>query len=74
MSTEENLECIVCERPLRGDVFMRIKIENEFVRLCCPLCFETFDKRRSFYISRRKANESINRLKENQKNEKNDES
>ncbi len=73
MSTEENLECIVCERPLRGDVFMRIKIENEFVRLCCPICSKTFDKSRSFYLSRRKANESIDRLKENQK-KKTDES
>jgi hypothetical protein len=67
MSTEENLECIVCERPLRGDVFMGIKINEEFVRICCPICSETFDKSRSFYISRRIANESLSRLKENQK-------
>lgn len=69
MSPEENMECIVCERPLHSDVFMRIKYEDEWVRLCCPLCSEAFDKRKDFYILRRQALKADEAIRKKQKYE-----
>ena len=66
MKTEENIDCIVCERPLESDVYMRIQHDGEWIRLCCPLCFEKFENNKNFYISRRRAYESIDTLKEEQ--------
>ncbi len=64
MASEENVDCIVCERPLKGDVYMRLQYEGEWISICCPLCFEKFDNKKKFYISRRRAYESIDALKE----------
>ena len=70
MASEENVDCIVCERPLKGDVYMRLQHEGEWISICCPLCFEKFDKNKNFYTSRRRAYESIDTLQERKNNTK----
>lgn len=70
MNSIENNECIVCERPLSDDVFMRIKIEEEYVKVCCPLCAKRFNQHESFYLTKRKASQLLIELQERRRNRK----
>ena len=47
--------CIVCGKSvLEGEGFSHIRVEGEMVALCCPLCFETFEKDPKRYLSLRR--------------------
>lgn len=47
--------CIVCGKSvLDGEGFSHIRIEGQMVALCCPLCFETFEKNPKHYLGLRK--------------------
>jgi len=51
-------ECIVCGKQVAGGRgFSHLKHGDDMVTLCCPLCFETFQKSPQEYVSRRKARE-----------------
>lgn len=54
-SQSESESCIVCDKPVRyGTGFAHIKQDGEMVTLCCPLCFETFQKKPKFFLLRAK--------------------
>jgi ribosomal protein L24E len=47
--------CIVCGKSvLDGEGYAHIRVEGEMVALCCPLCFETFEKNPKRYLSLRR--------------------
>ena len=38
--------CIVCGKSvLDGEGFAHLRVECEMVAICCPLCFENFEKK-----------------------------
>ena len=46
--------CAVCDKSVgHSEGFSHIEIEGEMIALCCPLCFETFEKDPSKYMHRR---------------------
>ena len=47
--------CIVCGKSvLDNEGYCHVRIENEMVALCCPLCFETFEKNPKRYLTLRR--------------------
>ena len=47
-------QCAVCGKSVgHGEGFSHLNIEGEMIALCCPLCFETFEKNPAKYLSRR---------------------
>jgi YHS domain-containing protein len=47
-------QCAVCSKSVRhGEGFSHLNIEGEMIALCCPLCFETFEKDPANYLRRR---------------------
>jgi predicted nucleic acid-binding Zn ribbon protein len=47
--------CIVCGKSvLEGEGFCHLQVESEMVAICCPLCFETFEKNPKHYLSLRR--------------------
>jgi hypothetical protein len=46
--------CVVCGKSVRhGEGFSHLNIESQMIALCCPLCFETFEKEPAKYLRRR---------------------
>src|SRR6266508_6253033 len=46
--------CVVCCKSVgHGEGFSHLNIEGQMIALCCPLCFETFDKDPAKYLRRR---------------------
>ena len=44
--------CIVCGKSvLDGEGFCHIRVDEEMVAICCPLCFETYEKNPQRYLS-----------------------
>jgi predicted nucleic acid-binding Zn ribbon protein len=63
MSTEDPVgweidwqkHCIVCGKSvLDGEGFCHMRVEEENVAVCCPLCFETFEKNPRRYLTLRR--------------------
>ncbi len=53
--TDWQKHCIVCGKSvLDGEGYCHMKVEGETVAICCPLCFETFEKNPKRYLSLRK--------------------
>ncbi len=49
-------QCAVCGKSVgNNESFSHLKVENAMIALCCPLCFETFQKDRAKYLGRRVA-------------------
>ena len=49
-------QCAVCGKSVgHNEGFSHLNIEGEMIALCCPLCFETFEKEPAKYLSRRAA-------------------
>jgi YHS domain-containing protein len=47
-------QCVVCGKSVgRGEGFSHLNIEGWMIALCCPLCFETFEKDPAKYLRRR---------------------
>jgi ribosomal protein L24E len=47
--------CIVCGKSvLDGEGFCHIQVEGEMVAICCPLCFETYEKNPKHYLNLQK--------------------
>lgn len=47
--------CIVCGKTvLHGEGFCHMRVEGEMVAICCPLCFENFEKNPKRYLSLRR--------------------
>jgi hypothetical protein len=47
-------QCAVCGKSVgHNEGFNHLKIENTMIALCCPLCFETFEKDPAKYLGRR---------------------
>jgi predicted nucleic acid-binding Zn ribbon protein len=47
--------CIVCGKSvLDGEGFAHLRVEGEMVAICCPLCFENFEKHQKRYLSLRR--------------------
>jgi ribosomal protein L24E len=43
--------CIVCGKSvLEGEGYCHMRVEGEMVAICCPLCFETFEKNPKHYL------------------------
>ena len=56
LSEEQNFdkECIVCGKGVEhGEGFCRLKVEEYFIALCCPLCMEVYEKDPKRYLARR---------------------
>ena len=46
--------CIVCGKSvLDGEGFCHMRVEGEMVAICCPLCFENFEKNPKRYLTLR---------------------
>jgi predicted nucleic acid-binding Zn ribbon protein len=53
--TDWQKHCIVCGKSvLDGEGFCHMRVEGEMVAICCPLCFETFEKDPKRYLSLRR--------------------
>jgi len=53
--TEWQKHCIVCGKTvLEGEGYCHMRVEDQMVALCCPLCFETFQKNPKQYLSLRR--------------------
>jgi YHS domain-containing protein len=47
--------CIVCGKSvLEHEGFCHLRVEGQMVAICCPLCFETFEKNPKHYLSLRR--------------------
>jgi YHS domain-containing protein len=47
-------QCAVCGKSVgHGEGFSHLNIEGQMIALCCPLCFETFEKEPAKYLRRR---------------------
>jgi len=47
-------QCAVCGKSVgHGEGFSHLNIEGQMIALCCPLCFETFEKDPAKYLRRR---------------------
>jgi len=47
-------QCAVCGKSVgHGEGFSHLKIDKHMIALCCPLCFETFEKDPAKYLGRR---------------------
>src|SRR6266700_7118161 len=47
-------QCIVCGKSVgHNEGFSHLNIEGQMIALCCPLCFETFEKDPAKYLRRR---------------------
>jgi predicted nucleic acid-binding Zn ribbon protein len=45
--------CIVCGKGVEhGEGFCRLKVEEYFIALCCPLCMEVYEKDPQRYLAR----------------------
>ncbi len=52
-SLDEGNVCIVCGKGLKpGDAFVKLHEGETKVPLCCPLCFETYQKDPNPYLER----------------------
>lgn len=50
--TDWQKHCIVCGKSvLDGQGFCHIKVDEEMVAICCPLCFETYENNPQRYLS-----------------------
>jgi predicted nucleic acid-binding Zn ribbon protein len=57
--TDWQKHCIVCGKSvLEGQGFAHLKVEGEMVAICCPLCFETFEKDPKRYLTLRRMRQS----------------
>ena len=55
--------CIVCGKSVdHGGGLAHIKAGARMIALCCPLCFETFNKDPKHYLMLRWANEANTRI------------
>jgi hypothetical protein len=46
--------CVVCEKPVRiEESVIHLKADNEMISICCPLCYETYQKKPSYYLALR---------------------
>jgi len=51
MEIEWDDHCTVCGKSVgHGEGFSHLKIETEMIALCCPLCFDTFEKDPAKYL------------------------
>jgi YHS domain-containing protein len=49
-------QCAVCGKSAgHSEGFSDLNIEGQMIVLCCPLCFETFEKDPATYLRRRAA-------------------
>jgi predicted nucleic acid-binding Zn ribbon protein len=45
--------CLVCGKDVEhGEGFCRLKVEEYFIALCCPLCMEIYQKNPQRYLAR----------------------
>ncbi len=53
--TDWQKHCIVCGKSVSdGEGFCHVRMEGKMVALCCPLCFETFEKDPKHYLRLRR--------------------
>lgn len=53
--TDWQKHCIVCGKSvLDGEGYCHMRVEGEMVTICCPLCFENFEKDPKRYLSLRR--------------------
>jgi YHS domain-containing protein len=53
--TDWQQHCIVCGKSvLEHEGFCHLRVEGQMVAICCPLCFETFEKNPKHYLSLRR--------------------
>ena len=53
--TDWQRHCIVCGKSVSdNEGYCHMRVEGEMVALCCPLCFETFEKNPKRYLSLRR--------------------
>jgi ribosomal protein L24E len=59
--------CIVCGKSvLEGEGYCHMRVEGEMVAICCPLCFETFEKNPKHYLGLRRFRGTPRKPKENE--------
>jgi ribosomal protein L24E len=59
--------CIVCGKSvLAGEGYSHIRVEAEMVAICCPLCFDTFEKNPKHYLGLRRFRPIPRKPKENE--------
>jgi len=47
-------QCVVCGKSVgHNEGFSHLNIEGQMIALCCPLCFETFEKEPAKYLRHR---------------------
>jgi ribosomal protein L24E len=53
--TDWENHCIVCGKSvLDGEGYCHMRVEGEMVAICCPLCFENFEKNPKRYLGLRR--------------------
>jgi len=53
--TDWEKHCVVCGKSvLEGEGYCHMRVEGEMVAICCPLCFETFEKDPKRYLTLRR--------------------
>ena len=56
--------CIICGKEVAGGRgYAHLKHDDQMVTLCCPLCFDTFQKSPKVYANRRRSQRILQTLK-----------
>jgi hypothetical protein len=46
-------QCLVCGKGVEhGEGFCRLKVEQYYIALCCPLCMEVYEKNPQRYLAK----------------------
>lgn len=54
----ENIEydrvCVVCGKPVKFEqASVHLKVEDQMISICCPLCYDVYQKRPNFFLALR---------------------
>ena len=55
MIPEEDFDkqCLVCGKSVdHGEGFCRLKVDEHFIALCCPLCMEVYEQNPRRYLAK----------------------
>jgi uncharacterized CHY-type Zn-finger protein len=55
--------CVVCGTRTNGHCFSHLRYNDRMMALCCPLCFETFQKNPDYYDILRQAAKALKAVK-----------
>ncbi len=59
----EITECIVCGKPLTSDrAICKLKQDGLWVAICCPHCYDSFQKKSKYYINKYMALKSYKKI------------